>query len=150
MTGIGVVCRCRGRELANYAPQFRRDVRVACDETTQQRRLLRIANGRHRGTHLGRREFAVGVQGRLGGRMQQVLIDADEVGERLECAGERTDAGKRLGIAVIQLAALYRRQPQQVEQPPIPRQHVRAQRGHGGKTVVVVVLVGVARLVVVL
>ena len=82
--------------------------------------------------------------------LHQVGIDGEQIGERLERAGKRTDAPQRLRSAVIEPTAFYLGQPQQVEQSPIARQHIRAQRGHGGKAVGVVVLIGIVRLAVVL
>ncbi len=64
---------------------------------------------------------------RIGGGVQKVPIDAEEVGKRRMGSRQRRDAGQRLDGAVVHTAVLDRHQPDEVEDAQIATQHIGAQ-----------------------
>jgi len=106
-------------------------VGIAIHDAQQQLYLVALRN---------RRQWAQEVifgDGRIagaafGGRLDEIGVDSEKFREGLQGAGQRTDARRRLDFRVGN-HMLHRRQPQQIKQPEIAREHVGAQRRNRGK-----------------
>ena len=77
---------------------------------------------------IGKGTATVGVGRRLGSRSDEVPINVEKLGERLERSGKRPDSWKRLLSIIGEEAPFHSSQPENVKQPEVPGEHVVAKR----------------------
>ena len=114
--------RMRRCSLSNTIANLRRHIRVALGGAMKQRFLLGLRDGRNGGTDsFGRKRLTCSIGGRFGGRLHEIGVDAEEVGEGVEVAGQRADARQRLPFFVPQAPVAHCREPDVIRQAPVTR-----------------------------
>ena len=98
-------------------------MRVTFEQSHKQAGLLAV---RHRRNHAAGGIFGYRAteRGAFRRRMDKIGIDAEELGESFQRRCQRPNSGHGLGLVRHDEVGFDRHQPEQVEEPQVPRKHL--------------------------